>query len=237
MDYYGILTSGIDGELFVEKIVHGLTWTGARLSDGRFGIALNDAAASRPRLFPSLEGMPARAAAEAVRSWNFAEASEGMAVINAFYNTAEHMAELNAECSFDKRCTQGLVTQSKKIALIGHLSLQPGALDGAAEVYIIERSPKSGDYPDSACEYILPECDIVIMTASSAVNKTLPRLLQLSENAEVIIIGPTASMCPQLKALGISRISGMVVRDVPEFCDWMTENRGSPYPFGDVFMI
>ena len=188
-------------------------------------------------MFPTLEGLTARKAAEAVRSWNLLEASEAMAVINAFYNTVEHMDTLGARCGFDKSCTQGFATEGKKIALIGHLVLQPDALKGASEVYIIERDPKPGDYPDSACEYILPDCDIVIMTASAAINKTLPRLLELSKNAVSIIIGPTTPLCPELKALGIDRLSGMVVRDKVTFEAWATASHGSPYKHGDVFMI
>ena len=115
--------------------------------------------------------------------------------------------------------------------------LQPDALKGASEVYIIERDPKPGDYPDSACEYILPESDIVIMTASAAINKTLPRLLELSKNPVSIIIGPTTPLCPELKALGIDRLSGMAVRDKVTFEAWATASHGSPYKHGDVFMI
>ena len=237
MDYYDILIDGISPKLYVSRIVHGKSWIAAELSDGRYGIALHDTLQSRERMFPTLVGMPAREAAGAARSWNLLEASEGMAVINAFHNTSEHMHELGAQCGFDKSCTKGMVTEGKKIALIGHMSLQPGALDGASEVYIIERRPKPGDYPDSACEYLLPDCDIVIMTASAAINKTLPRLLELSKNAETIIIGPTTPMCPELKALGISRLSGMVIKDKTAFERWTLEKPGSPYPYGDVFMI
>ncbi len=237
MDYYDILTDGISPELYVSRIVRGASWIAAELSDGRYGIALHDRLQSRERMLPALEGLTAREAAGAVRSWNLLEASEGMAVINAFYNTPGRLKELGAQCGFDKSCTQGMVTEGKKIALIGHLSLQPDALDGADEVYIIERSPKPGDYPDSACEYLLPGCDIVIMTASAAINKTLPRLLELSKNAETVIIGPTTPMCPELKTLGISRLSGMVVRDKADFERWTLEKSGSPYPYGDVFMI
>ena len=237
MDYYDILINGISDKLYVSRIVNGKSWVAAELSDGRFGIAMHYTLESRARQFGSLEGLDARTAASAVRSWNLQEASEGMAVINAFYNTREHMTELGAQCSYDKSCTEGIITESKKIALIGHLSLQPEALKGASKVYIIEREPKPGDYPDSACEYILPQCDIVIMTASAAVNKTIPRLLELSKCAKTIIIGPTAPLCPELKALGIDRISGVTVRDKISFERWAVENHGSPYPFGDVFMI
>ncbi len=237
MDYYDILISGILTDLYVKRIIHGMSWIAAELSDGRYGIALHDTLQSRDRMLPTLEGLTAREAAGAVRSWNLLEASEAMAVINAFYNTSERLKELGALCDYDRSCTKGMETVGKKIALIGHMSLQPEALNGASEVYIIERSPKSGDYPDSACEYLLPACDIVIMTASAAINKTLPRLLELSKNAKTIIIGPTTPMCPELRTLGISRLSGMVVRDKTAFEHWTLEKSGSPYPYGDVFMI
>lgn len=237
MNYYDILINGISDELYVSRIINGKSWVAAELSDGRFGIAMHYTLESRERKFDTLEGLDARTAASAVLSWNFQEATEGMAVINAYYNTPEHMDELGAHCSYNKSCTQGMVTEGKKIALIGHLSLQPDALKGASEVYIIEREPKPGDYPDSACEYILPQCDIVVMTASAAVNKTMPRLIELSKCAKTVIIGPTAPLCPELKALGIDRISGLIIRDKEAFERWAVENHGSPYPYGDVFMI
>lgn len=71
--------------------------------------------------------------------------------------------------------------EGKTVALIGHLKLGDEALKGAKEVYIIERDPRDGDLPDSACEYILPECDVSIITGSAAVNKTMPRCLSYLE--------------------------------------------------------
>ena len=96
MDYYDILISGISADIYVLRIIHTRSWIAAELSDGRYGIALHDKLQSRERMFPTLEGLTARKAAEAVRSWNLLEASEAMAVINAFYNTVEHMDTLGA---------------------------------------------------------------------------------------------------------------------------------------------
>ncbi len=236
-EYYDILINGIPSGIRVRRIIHGKAWTGAELDNGGFGIAMRTAGQSIKRLFPALEGMEASSAAQAVMSWNLEEASEGMAVINAYYNSPSRMGSLGCRDDYNRSVTAGMETEGKKIALVGHLKLHPDALMGAKEVCIIEREPREGDYPDSACEYILPGCDIVIITGSAAVNKTMPRLLELSKSAQTIVVGPTVPLCPELKSCGIARLSGLVVTDIAGITDWMTEVSGSPYPFGETFTI
>ena len=236
-DYYKILIDGMDDTLTVTGIVRGVAWVGAELSNGSFGIAMNTEGESVQRKFASLVGLGAKTAAQAVMSWSFNEASEAMAVINAYYNTPERMERLHLAADDAKSCTDGMDIEDKTVALIGHLKLGDEALKGAKEVYIIERDPRDGDLPDSACEYILPECDVSIITGSAAVNKTMPRLLELSRNAKTVVIGPTVPMCPELKSLGIDRLSGMVVTDKAGIVDWMRKVRGTPYPFGKSFTI
>lgn len=235
-DFYKILIDGMDDALTVTGIVRGVSWVGAELSGGSFGIAMNTEGESVERMFPSLVGLGAKTAAQTVMSWSFKEASEAMAVINAYYNTPERMERFGFADS-GKSCTDGMDVTGKTVALIGHLKLGDEALRGAKEVYIIEREPRDGDLPDSACEYILPECDVAIITGSAAINKTMPRLLELSENAKTIVIGPSVPMCPELKTLGIDRLSGMVVTDKDGIIGWMQRERGTPYPFGKSFMI
>lgn len=236
-EYYDILISGIKRGSSVKRIVHGLAWTGAELTDGGFGIAMHTGGESVKRLFLTLEGMDASDAAKAVMSWNFEEASEAMAVINAYYNSPARLDSLGCRDSSKGSVTAGMAVEGKKIALIGHLKLHRDALEGAKEVYIIERDPRPGDYPDSACEYILPECDIVIITGSASVNKTMPRLLELSASAQTIVVGPTVPLCPELKACGIDRLSGMVVTDTAGLISYITEVKGSPYSYGDAFTL
>ncbi len=236
-DYYKILIDGMDDTVTVSEIVRGRAWVGAMLSNGGFAIAMNTESHSVERMYPTLVGLGAKQAAKAVLSWNFDESSEAMAVINAYYNTPARMKALNCRIDGKAVCTEGIETEGKKIALIGHLKLGDDALKGAKKVYIIERDPREGDYPDSACEYILPECDIVIITGSAAINKTMPRLLELSKNAKTIVIGPSVPLCPELKELGICRISGMTVTDIAGIKEWMRDNKASPYPFGESFML
>ena len=236
-EYYQILIDGIDGDLTVTEIVRGKSWVGAELSDGSFGIAMNTDGASIDRIFPTLLGLEAKKAAEAVMSWNMEEASEGMAVINAFYNSEKKMRDLDCEAPYDRICTRGWETEGKTFAFIGHLRMSEETVKGAKKVYIMERRDIKGDYPDAACEYLLPECDFVLITGSASVNKTMPRLLELSEKAKTILIGPTVPMYPALIGHGIDRLSGMVVKDKDQFKKWMVEASGNPYPYGYTFMI
>ena len=235
-EYYDVLISGVSSDLSVKNIVRGVSWIGAELSDGHFGIAMNTAGDSVPRMRESLVGLSAKDAAECVMSWNMQEASEAMAVINAFYNTPERMDELSCCVPFERVCTCGMDIKDKTVGFIGHLRMPPETVEGAKKVYILERSPREGDLPDSACEYVLPECDLIIITGSASVNKTMPRLLELGKNADTIIIGPTTPLCPELLGHGVSRLSGMVVRDKDALTRWMTANSGSPYKYGDTFL-
>lgn len=235
-EYYEILISGVSSELRVKNIIHGVSWIGAELSDGHFGIAMNTAGESYSRIKNSLIGLSAKDAAACVMSWNMQEASEAMAVINAFYNTPERMAVLDCCVPFERICTCDMDVKGKNVGFIGHLVMPGETVEGAENVYILEREPKPGDLPDSACEYILPLCDLIIITGSASVNKTMPRLLELGKNADTIIIGPTTPMCPELIGHGVSRLSGMVVSDRAGLVRWMTEHSGSPYKFGQTFL-
>lgn len=237
-EYYRVLIEGIPRGRTVINIVQGLSWMGAELDDGSFGIAMNTPGTGIAPMFSSLVGLDARDAAQAVMSWNMQEASAAMAVINAYYNSPERLSTLDCAVPYERVCTCGMDTVGKSVAFVGHLIMPDETIEGAKKVYILERRDIDGDYPDSACEYILPECELVIITGSASVNKTMPRLLELSHKADIIVIGPTTPMCPELiKTAGISRLSGMVVTDKEGIIKWMTENRGSPYAFGQTFLV
>ena len=76
---------------------------------------------------------------------------------------------------------------------------------------MLERSLNEGDYPDSAAEYILPECDYVFITGSAFVNKTAPRLLELSRESFNVVLGPSTPLAPVLlEDYGVSQVTGMV---------------------------
>ena len=110
-------------------------------------------------------------------------------------------------------------------------------LSVAQEVVILEREPKPGDYPDSACEYLLPDCEVVLITGSASVNKTMPRLLELAKNARIVLTGPTVPLCPRLLDLGIQRLNGSVVLDGEGLLRRIVQERTSVSAYSRYFTL
>lgn len=238
--FYDILLRELPaGELRVERIVRGVAWTAAVLSNGQTGVAMHTVGETRPRLCETLEGLPAAAAARAVLSWNFEEAGEGMAVVNACYNTEARIEALG--CGYTESALSGIELEGKRLGLVGHLLHHSGVTEkltaAAEELVILEREPKPGDYPDSACEYLLPDCDVALITGSAAVNKTMPRLLELTRDAETILTGPTVPLCPGLFTLGIRRLNGCAITDPEGMLDKIVRERCSVSPFCRYFTL
>ena len=230
---YVLLLGCIDCEARVERVVRGVSWTAALLSDGQAGVAMRTAGESIPRRFETLEGLPAKEAARAVLSWNLEEASEGMAVVNACLNRPERMERLG--CFYTDSALEGVELAGRTVGFVGHLLRHGGTTEklaaSAKEYFIVEREPKPGDYPDSACEYLLPRCEVAVITGSAWVNKTMPRLLELTKDALTILTGPTVPLCPALFSLGIGRLNGQVITEPEAMLRKIAEERCSVNAF------
>ena len=235
-DYYEILLRGLDGSRTVRELVHGVSWTAAVLSDGSCGVGMHTTGDTVPRMYGSLIGLPADEAGRAVLSWNMEEASEALAVINAFYN--------RRDCGFlqsEAKTLDGVNLAGKKVGMIGHMvghsNITAELLAPAKALWIMDREEKPGAYPDSAAEFFLPDCDTVIITGSAAINKTLPRLLELSRDAEVILTGPSVTCCPGLLELGIDRLNGRIITDSKPMLEEIVKRRMSVNAFSLPFQL
>lgn len=239
-DFYDLLLKNLpDGETRVANIVRGVSWTAAVLENGQAGVAMHTEGESRPRMLENLVGLPAREAGQAVLSWNFEEASEGMAVLNACYNTSARIDALHARHTGS--ALEGVNLEGRTVGFVGHLVKHSGIteelLAPVKEYFILEKEPKPGDYPDSACEYLLPRCDLVVITGSASVNKTMPRLLELCRGAELILTGPTVPLCPELLDLGIRRLNGCAITDRDGMLEKIVRERTSVNAFARHFTL
>ena len=195
----------------VAMALQGENWTLVRTAAGRVGVAATHPTRTGRRLdCESVAGMPLSEAAACIRSWDFERASFGLAAINAVLNDARRLPVTenpDAFLRYRDRCL------SKKVAVIGRFAYLESRLEGLCDLYVLERLPGEKDYPDAACEYLLPEMDVVFITGCTVSNKTLPRLLQLSQRAFTVISGPSTPMDPVLLAMGADALCGFCVTD------------------------
>lgn len=220
---YDELIAAVPSGLKVHECLIGLHWTLIR-SQG-MGMALTPFGAPRmygpkgasvtARIGERIAGMPVSELAQFVKSWNPYEASFGLAAINSVLNSPEQVARLYGS----PLSTQGQVSafvhyaemvRDKKVAVVGRFP-DLNVLTDVCRLTVLERNPGDDDLPDPACEYILPEQDYVFITATSIINKTMPRLLELSRNASVFLVGPSTPFAPLLFSHGIDTLAGTVV--------------------------
>lgn len=234
---YEAIAAGVESEGIIRRTASAELWSMVE-TDSATGIAMTTPCDSIAPMYDNYEGLTLREAAKAVGSWNLTEAGLALAAANAYYNTVERMEALRAREPYDNYCTAGLNFEGKTVGLIGHLRGPEDMHKKAKKVYILERSPQPGDYPDAACDFILPQCDIVLITGSSIINKTLPHLLELCKDAYTILTGPSVPMCPELLDLGIDRIAGMVVTNREGMRRHVLDNAMcTPYLYGESFML
>ena len=235
-EYYDILLHGLPNDLTVTELIHGISWTAAVLNDGGTGVAMHTPGETVPRMFETMIGMPLKEAGKAMLSWNMEEASEAFAAVNAFYNS-----RADAYVKAEAKTLDGIDLRGKTVGMvgkmIGHGNMTEDDFACVKKLYIMDREEKPGALPDSASEYYLPLCDLVIITGSAAINKTLPRLLELSRNAQVIMTGPSVSCCPELLKLGIDRLHGRYITQPGAMLKAIVEKRMSINGFSEPYLL
>jgi uncharacterized protein (DUF4213/DUF364 family) len=220
---YDTLIEGIPDDISVEDCAAGSHWLAVRSSEGGVGLAMRVGVETMPRtLGENYAGMPLKRLASCAKSWNFVEAGFGVAAMNAFYNSEKRAARAGIEMPEESRKNEAFVkyreeVAGKKVAVVGHFPYLERLLKPVCRLIILERRPQDGDYPDPACEFVLPEQDYVFISGSAMINKTLPRLLKLCDRAWTVLVGPSVTLSPALFGFGAGDLSGFVVRE-SEIC-------------------
>lgn len=137
------------------------------------------------------------------------EAAIGMAAINS-------LLEVNDEQCLELNASQ-LITgkgRDKKVAIVGHFPFIPRLREVVKQLWVIEKNPRPGDFPEAEAENFIPQADVVGITGTAFTNHTIEKLLQLCRpEAYVVIVGDTAPLSPVLFDHGIDAISGTKVID------------------------
>lgn len=154
----------------------------------------------------SLRGKSALDLAQYANSDNLLEASIGMATINSLIDIEQ--AKCTAQNAFAVLTEKG---SDKNIAIVGHFPWIPKLREIARKLWVVEQRLQPGDLPEEAAEEVLPQADVVGITGTSFINHTLEKLLELSKNSFIVMIGPTTPLSPVLFDHGLDVIAGVNV--------------------------
>ena len=180
---------GSTGEDKAAAINHSPTVTAARISPiwttvraaldalsedapaaGTIGLALtlDEPSGRHPTRCGNLAGTPLTELMADVKSWNFADASLGLAAINAVVNRPEAFPTTNDNPRVIVGERTGIfggfeqLVHGRRVCLVGHAPFAE-RLAHICELTILERIPREGDLPDPACEYVLPSQDLSLI--------------------------------------------------------------------------
>jgi len=217
-------------EAVIEEALDRPGAAGARVLDVRVGLywtvvhtTLGAGMASTPRDEAHLRGdIPvARAGrlselrpadlAGLLRSRSPTEAAIGLAAVNALLGEPQgRVSDDNAEAILRARAG------GRSVALVGHFPFTERLRPHCGSLWVFERGVglQPGDLGEEEMERLLPEADVVGVTATTLVNRSLPSVLELiNPEAFCLMLGPTTPMASCLLEHGFDALCGTVVVD------------------------
>lgn len=216
----------------VEELRVGLCYTAVLLNDGSAGLAYTFY--SNKKLHSccntiesgSIKGKKAQEIINYSLSHNLIEAAVGLAMINAL---------VNQKC---KTAIEGdilTVMKTYKTDTIGMIGFFGPLVDPLKEsvnkIYIFEEKsiPNCPEvYPAEKITEILPLCDVVILSATTIINKTIDHLLLQAQGArDIIIVGASTPLLPGIfSKRGVTLLSGIQVVDSTRVLQIVSEGGG-----------
>lgn len=160
---------------------------------------------------------PRPAGAKDLARWlmdeNPAAASIGLAALNS-------LLPVPAEQVLEEINAGDLILQyaeNKNIAVIGHFPFVAKLRSRFSNLWVLEKSPKPGDFPAAAAPEFLPQADVVALTATTLANRTLSECLRWTRSDAVkFIIGPSTPLTPLLFDVGFDVLAGSLVADMDQ---------------------
>ncbi|EGB15610.1 hypothetical protein DND132_2407 [Pseudodesulfovibrio mercurii] len=240
-------------DIAVERVVVGIFFTGVKLTNGQGGLCFTPiktipeavCCPSSARAMPNsgnLAGTPAAKIIDHMFSGNAMRRAIGIAVMNALSNTiwadrapGDYVIRHNADPLDNYAYPEG----GKAVvvgALVPYLKMLK---QGNRDFSILEKDIRTLK-PDEMDHFVpaehamekVAEADLLIITGTTLINDTLEDLLATAKpSADVIVVGPTASMLPEaFFSRGVNAIGGVMATDPDRLLEVLGEG-GSGYHF------
>lgn len=154
--------------------------------------------------------------ANLVYSDNPAEVGIGLATVNALLPRQPHTwQEIHSK---DLLAELGA---GKTIAMVGHFPFVDELRPLVGKLNVLELNPKDeNDLPASAAPEIIPQADVLAITAMTLINHTFDGLLALRRpGTPTVVIGPSTPLSPLMFDLEITHLSGAVIENADAIFD------------------
>ena len=146
-----------------------------------------------------------------MRSESPLESAVGLAAVNALLGPAsDGLREEKAVAVLRER------GRGRKVAMIGHFPFADALRKDCGQLWIFERglNRRQEDLGEKAMEQLLPQADVVAVTATTLLNRTLPSVFAgIRPDAFVMLLGPSTPLTPVLFRFGFDVLCGTVVDD------------------------
>jgi hypothetical protein len=201
----------------VRDVRIGIHWTAAVVETGgrlRCGLAATQMPVEHEGATVAQAGQltrqTGRELAGLIRQGSPTEASIGLAAINALLpavptgwgnvNASELLAERGA---------------GKRVVVVGHFPFVHELRERVGTLWVLELFPRPGDLPASAAAEVVPQADVLAITATTLLNHTFDGLMALRRpEALTMLLGPSTPLTPLLFGTGIDLLSGAIVENI-----------------------
>lgn len=142
-------------------------------------------------------------------SENPLETSIGLAAINSIIEI-----DLDLAIPMDASLLATKLSIGKNVTVVGHFPFIPSLKEVVSHCWILEQNPIAGEHSAENAKDIIPQSDLIAISASTLINHTLENLLAFCrKDALVMLIGPSTPLSPFLFEFKIGILSGILIED------------------------
>jgi uncharacterized protein (DUF4213/DUF364 family) len=231
-------TLSLENREDVTDVRIGLGYTAVKLGSGKCGVAcvlrhrLDSGGCSLLSQAGTLSGQEVSQLIPLTRSSNVVEASVGLAAINA-------LAEQGREPSSQQDLMELLqITEKDRVGMIGCIEPLVRRIRQRTDTLFVFDEAKSemeGLVETHEIPTILPQCHVVLLSATTLVNKTFDALMEMSSQArEICLLGPSTPLFSEFfQTRGITVLAGRQILDANTLLQIVSE-AGGTRSFGEV---
>ncbi len=214
----------------IQDIRVGLGYTAVVLENGRCGLAftLHEKEYESCTVIAEAGSLAGRDSSELV-SWLTQPDETACAIALATANALIDIPQGAVEADILDLLSVG---PEDAVGMIGYFGPLVGSIKKQARtLHIFERKPipDLGVLPDSAAGDLLPQCQVVVLSATTLLNQTIDGVLECCKAArEIAVLGPSTPFLPEVfSGRGVTILSGVQVMDTPKVLRVVSEAGGT----------